>query len=55
MGVDEKWAGVEERDVPDDFEETEFEAVATFCAHAKIRKHEKAGVFVAILGIFEVV
>lgn len=42
-------------DAPDDFKETEFETVASFGAHAKIRKYEKAGVLVAVLGIFEVV
>jgi predicted RNA-binding protein len=43
------------RDVPDDFKETEFQTVAAFGAHAKIRKYKETGVFVAILGIFEMV
>lgn len=42
-------------DVPDDFKETEFKTVATFGAHTEIWKYEKASVFVAILGIFEMI
>jgi hypothetical protein len=41
--------------VADDFKKTELKTVATFGAHAKIRKYEKPSVFVAILGIFEMI
>ena len=35
----------EKEDVPDDFEETEFETVGTFCADAEVWKNEETSVW----------
>lgn len=55
--VDERWGSARERreDVLDDFKETEFKTVATLGAYTEIWKNKKTSVFVAILGIFEMV